>query len=412
MGAMMEVETGRETGTGVAAEIQPGGVELCVERSDIRFYNVSPDRMRIEVAVHNRGFAASQPTSMLLEAAPLGAFVPWQPLQRLGVPGIAAGERQVVSTEVMVGEDDGSEEFRDGSRERAFIRGEEDSPSDDRAPPGWATELLRSGNFEGLNAWDLVALLCGRSIRSLDVEQRWRILRRAIRSGLVPFVLQDFQLRGPEDREPSSGEAGLEQRVLDETNLLRRDLRRNLRFYSGRPSSTSANGQLIVPSLLSAMDPSRAAGRKNRHWAGNINVYLGGKAVERHQARGLRIYPGIENWALFNIGSRKGQEYLFTFAGCGPGWETRLFQLPNARGEGDAVREAAEVAGKAGEGVVSGDSVVTPMGSAWMAAIVSPPSDATGGKLDIDILEVSSGRGATVEFQMMVGAGGHGFYTF
>ena len=174
-------------------------------------------------------------------------------------------------------------------------------------------------------------------------------------------------------------------------------------------SLRSRRGQLLSGTDLSAMDPSRAAGQGNRHWAGNINVHLCGKAVERHQANGLRIYPGLENWAIFNLGSRKGGEYLITFEGCGADWEPRVYHHPDARvepGPGDLSKE------RRGEGIGSGGTIVTPTGSAWMSAVVSPPGDATVGNLDIGILELSSGRETTVEFGLNANASGRGLIIF
>ena len=51
-----------------------------VERQDIRFYDVSPDRVRIEITVRNASGDRSAPTMLRLQAAPLGAFLPWTPL--------------------------------------------------------------------------------------------------------------------------------------------------------------------------------------------------------------------------------------------------------------------------------------------------------------------------------------------
>src|SRR5262249_52981078 len=50
--------------------------------------------------VHNDGPDRSMPTSMRVESAPLGAFVPWQPLTTLSVPPILPGESRQVSTVV------------------------------------------------------------------------------------------------------------------------------------------------------------------------------------------------------------------------------------------------------------------------------------------------------------------------
>lgn len=79
----------------------PYEAELRVERTEIAFHDLPGDRVRVQVTVHNDGAQRSPPTSMRLESAPLGAFVPWQPLTQLLVPALEPGESRDLSTEVM-----------------------------------------------------------------------------------------------------------------------------------------------------------------------------------------------------------------------------------------------------------------------------------------------------------------------
>lgn len=74
--------------------------ELRVEPTDISFHDLAGDKVRIQVTVRNAGDGRSLPTTMRLESAPLGAFVPWQPLTRLHVPALEPGESIKLSTEV------------------------------------------------------------------------------------------------------------------------------------------------------------------------------------------------------------------------------------------------------------------------------------------------------------------------
>src|SRR3989442_12535234 len=74
--------------------------ELRVERADISFRDLARDTVRIEIAVHNAGAHRSPLTPMRLESAPLGAFVPWQPLTQLLVPALEPGESRELTTEV------------------------------------------------------------------------------------------------------------------------------------------------------------------------------------------------------------------------------------------------------------------------------------------------------------------------
>jgi hypothetical protein len=74
--------------------------ELSLERTDISFQDLTEDTVRVRVKIHNEGPHRSNPTFMRLESAPLGAFVPWQPLAVLPVPALEPGESRELTTEV------------------------------------------------------------------------------------------------------------------------------------------------------------------------------------------------------------------------------------------------------------------------------------------------------------------------
>src|SRR5437867_4948647 len=74
--------------------------QLRVHPTDISFHDLPGNRVRIQVTVHNEGAGRSRPTSMRLDSAPLGAFVPWQPLTVLSVPALEPGESRELSTDV------------------------------------------------------------------------------------------------------------------------------------------------------------------------------------------------------------------------------------------------------------------------------------------------------------------------
>ncbi len=65
------------------------GAGLRVDRTDIDFFNRQRQRVRIQVTVHNASDAWSRPTGMRLQAAPLGAFLPWKELGEVRVPVMA-----------------------------------------------------------------------------------------------------------------------------------------------------------------------------------------------------------------------------------------------------------------------------------------------------------------------------------
>ena len=70
---------------------------LSADRTDISFHNITPDLVRVEVRVTNDGSLWSPATEVVLQSAPLGAFLTWQPLLTLSVPSLAPRTSTVVS---------------------------------------------------------------------------------------------------------------------------------------------------------------------------------------------------------------------------------------------------------------------------------------------------------------------------
>lgn len=70
---------------------------LRADRTDISFQNITPDLVRVDVHVTNDGSLWSPPTEVILQSAPLGAFLTWQPLLTLTVPSLAPRTSTVVS---------------------------------------------------------------------------------------------------------------------------------------------------------------------------------------------------------------------------------------------------------------------------------------------------------------------------
>jgi hypothetical protein len=73
---------------------------LTVRREDIVFSTVRPGVLGIEITVHNTGSRRSEPTVGALRSAPLGAFVPWRPLDLVRIPAIPAGGSSAIRREV------------------------------------------------------------------------------------------------------------------------------------------------------------------------------------------------------------------------------------------------------------------------------------------------------------------------
>jgi hypothetical protein len=70
---------------------------LRADRTDISFQNITPDLLRVDVHVTNDGSLWSPPTEVALQSAPLGAFLPWQPLMTLTVPSLPPRTSTVVT---------------------------------------------------------------------------------------------------------------------------------------------------------------------------------------------------------------------------------------------------------------------------------------------------------------------------
>lgn len=80
---------------------QERAAKLHVEPDWIDFHDVAPGRVRIEVAVHNRGEVPSKPQTIRLQAASIGAHTPWQPLTPVRLPAILPRRTLTIATEVL-----------------------------------------------------------------------------------------------------------------------------------------------------------------------------------------------------------------------------------------------------------------------------------------------------------------------
>jgi hypothetical protein len=270
--------------------------ELHVERSDITFGNVSPERVRIEVVVQNLGEERSEPTHAVLSAAPLGAFVPWRPLAVLPVPAIEPGDSLVLHTSAA------------------------------RALP-------------------------------------------------VPL--------GPPDQVPP-------RRLL--TALGAADDRPGGAPAALRPGTRPTAG--LPADLLDLM------GRPGTHWAGNLNVFLVGRAVERHLAQALRIYPGRTNLAMFVLGSGR-DAYRFHLIGEGQHWGAALFDITDGRSLTIDVKRFPPVE--------EGEWLEIPHQRMMLLALC-PPNDCGCGTVEVHVEQRSSGQSAVVEFSLDPSAAGPGCY--
>lgn len=154
-------------------------------------------------------------------------------------------------------------------------------------------------------------------------------------------------------------------------------------------------GASLAPDLLEMV------GRSKPHWAGNINVFVGVRAVERHVARSLRIYPGRPNLAMFIVGE-PGQldAYAFELAGLSRGWRAGLYDVTTAK---------TLVVGTVDAPVKETEWVESP-GGLMITLAVHPPADCTEGNVEVHVTRRSSQKTAVVEFNLDAAAQGTGCY--
>jgi hypothetical protein len=162
-----------------------------------------------------------------------------------------------------------------------------------------------------------------------------------------------------------------------------------------KPRSASGAGAASL-----APDPWDLLDRSQPHWAGNINVFVGGRAVERHLAKALRVYPGRTNLTMFMVGGPgKYDAYAFRLMGMAPDWQASLYDLTSCE---SLVLNPLDPPLEETHWVES-DALMA------MLAIVPPP-DCRAGNLEVHVTRRSCGKTAIVEFNLEPSAQGPGCY--
>ena len=169
-----------------------------------------------------------------------------------------------------------------------------------------------------------------------------------------------------------------------------------LRNRETRPANRI--GTVKKPSL--APDLWDLVGREHPHWAGNINVFIGSRAVERHRAMALRIYPGRPNLAMFLVGGRTPDAYAFEIVGLAPAWHAALYDVTGAK---------TLVVGSADKSIQETEWVET-AGPLMIMLAVRPPVGCEEGEVAVHVTRRSCGKTAVVEFNLDAHAQGAGCY--
>jgi hypothetical protein len=162
----------------------------------------------------------------------------------------------------------------------------------------------------------------------------------------------------------------------------------------GRLSAGSAF-RLLAPNLFALL------GRPGTHWAGNINVFVGRHAVERHRVQALRVHAGRPNFAMFVVGSGP-DHYAFSLTLPHPDWTAELFDLSRLR---------SLAADPRAEAPLSSGTWITFKHQTFVGLVATPPAGATEGSLEVQVRQRSSGKTATVEFSLDPSASGPGCFT-
>ena len=203
----------------------------------------------------------------------------------------------------------------------------------------------------------------------------------------IPPVSVLTALNAPADEPPAQSGAGM-------AGLLRLFRRQG----SSRPSArnTTANAPFLAPDLW------QFVGRKQVHWAGNINVFVGTQAVERHFANALRIYSGRTNLAMFIVGERsKSDAYAFEIVGLAPDWEGALYNATGAR---------TLIAGSSDTPLKERQWVEANAGHMMVVLAVRPPVVCEEGNVQVHVTRRSCETTAVVEFNLDPTAQGPGCY--
>ncbi|HEV2319582.1 MAG TPA: hypothetical protein VGV18_07520 [Verrucomicrobiae bacterium] len=174
-----------------------------------------------------------------------------------------------------------------------------------------------------------------------------------------------------------------------------------LNLFRGRPASRPGRNTPRTAQPMLPADLWELFGREQPHWAGNVNVFVGDRAVERHIAKALRIYSGRTNLAMFIVGGAgKPDAYAFSLAGLPMDWSAALHDLTNAQ----------TLVVQASDKPIREKQWVQTAGMMLVMLAVRPPIICEDGKLQVHVTRQSCQKTAVVEFDLSPTAQGPGCY--
>jgi hypothetical protein len=138
----------------------------------------------------------------------------------------------------------------------------------------------------------------------------------------------------------------------------------------------------------------------NTYWAGNLNVFVGGKDVERHMARALRILPERTNVAMFVVGGGP-DSYRFDLVGLGPDWNAVIIDPMNAASLSRGISRGT---------AIEPGSWLSLRSNSLLFLALRPPSQCSAGEVEVHVTQRSTRKTAVVEFSFDSRSLGPGCY--
>jgi hypothetical protein len=169
-----------------------------------------------------------------------------------------------------------------------------------------------------------------------------------------------------------------------------------------RGPTARSSGRDVAGKASLAPDLWDLVGRSQPYWAGNLNVFIGVHAVERHLAKALRVYPGRTNLAMFMVGDPGRRDaYAFELVGLASDWEACLHDVRNHRG----------LLVNPSDAPIAETKWVEADGGLIVVLATRPPADCPSGTLEVHVTRRSCGKTAIVEFDLDPTAQGTGCYS-
>jgi hypothetical protein len=252
--------------------------------------------------------------------------------------------------------------------------------------------IVRAAPFGAFVPWRPLTTI---DVPALDPRERWTVHSEAYRPAAA--VLGDAGSVSPEQLLAALSGRDAPRGPTPQAALLGRLLARHPHHVRPRAERVATTPRELPPDLF------ELTGRTNPHWAGNLNVFVAGRSVERHLAQALRVYPGRLNLAMFVVGSGTTDGYAFYLAGEGAAWDATLHRLDQGVPPLDRSARAAALP-------IAGREWIELRGQAMFLLAVRPPEFAGAGDLQVHVDQRSSGHTAMVEFSLDPNAAGPGCY--